>query len=90
MSRLHLRFVRLALTRPRLLGPILGAAWAFRRLDWHRKAPFLPLPSDRYLRWRMETAYGDPLAVPPDGELERFLVWASRMRRRARQDGAGV
>ena len=28
----------------------------------------------------METAYGDPDAVPTDDELERYLVWTSRMR----------
>lgn len=90
MSKVYLRFAGLVLRRPRLLGPILGAAWAFRRLDWHRRPPFLPLPSESYLRWRMETAYGDPAATPPAAELERFLVWASRMRRRARQDGRDV
>ena len=29
----------------------------------------------------METAYGSPDAVPPASELERYLVWTTRMRR---------
>jgi hypothetical protein len=29
----------------------------------------------------METAYGDPDAVPPLEELERFVRWAASMRR---------
>ena len=32
----------------------------------------------------METAYGDPTAVPPIDELGRYLRWASVMRDRAR------
>lgn len=90
MSKMYLRFAGLALRRPGLLGPILGAAWAFRRADWYRRAPFLPLPSSSYLRWRMDTAYGDPEAIPPEGEVERFVVWASGMRRRAREEARHV
>ena len=37
------------------------------------------------MRWRMDTAYGDPDAVPPADELERYLVWTSRMRREMRR-----
>jgi hypothetical protein len=88
-SNLYLHFARAALRRPRLLGPMLGAAWAFRRLDWFRRPPFLPLPSTRYMRWRMDTAYGDPDLLPPLRDLERFLVWGARMRRRVREDSRG-
>jgi hypothetical protein len=34
----------------------------------------------------MDTAYGDPDAVPPTDELRRFLRWARTMRR---MSGAG-
>lgn len=73
---------RAALARPDMIPDLLGAAWAFRRRGWYRRPPFLPLPSRRYLRWRVETAYGDPDAVPSPGEVREFLRWA----RRARQD----
>ena len=82
MRGLYVRMFGLALRRPGLIPSILGAAWAFRRRNWWRKVPFLPLPSRGYLRWRMETAYGDPDAVPSDDELERYLRWASDMRSR--------
>jgi hypothetical protein len=72
---------RAALGRPTMIPDILSAAWAFRRRDWYRRPPFLPLPSSSYLRWRMETAYGDPDAVPPVDELRRFLRWARRTRK---------
>jgi hypothetical protein len=81
-----LRLAPILLRRPSLWVAALGAAWAFRRTDWYRTPPFLPLPSVRYLRWRMDTAYGDPGHVPPAEELERFLIWGARMRARARRD----
>lgn len=59
---------------------LLRASWAFRARDWYRRAPFLPLPPASYLRWRLETAYGDPEATPPLDEMERYLVWTARMR----------
>ena len=34
------------------------------------------------MRWRMETAYGDPDAKPPVGDVADFLGWSARMRRR--------
>jgi len=60
-------------------------AWAFRARAWYRRPPFLPVPPASYMRWRMETAYGDPGAVPSVAELERYLVWTSRMRRLMRR-----
>jgi hypothetical protein len=36
----------------------------------------------------METAYGDPDAVPSADELERYLVWTSRMRREMRRSAS--
>lgn len=74
------RMLGVAIKRPRLVPHLFGAAWAFRARGWYRSPPFLPLPSRNYLRWRMETAYGDREAVPTDNELERFLLWGTRMR----------
>jgi hypothetical protein len=72
--------VGLALRRPRTIPHLLQAAWAFRARAWYAKPPFLPLPPASYMRWRLETAYGDPAAVPSDNEIERYLRWTSRMR----------
>ena len=72
---------RAALSRPAMIADLFSAAWAFRRRDWFKRPPFLPLPSAGYLRWRMETAYGDPEAVPPVYELHRFLRWARQTRK---------
>ena len=34
------------------------------------------------MRWRLETAYGEPDAVPPAEEIARFVTWSAEMRRR--------
>lgn len=64
-----------ALISPRLALDLVRTAWAFRRIDWWRRAPFLPLPDATYLRWRMYTAYGDQSAVPPLVDVIRFARW---------------
>jgi len=70
--------VRLALrgaVNPRLGLDLLKTGWAFRRRDWWKLPPFLPLPDPTYLRWRMYTAYGDERAVPPLEDVVRFARW---------------
>lgn len=85
---LYLSSVGLALRRPRTIPNLLRAAWAFRARDWHRRPPFLPIPPASYLRWRLETAYGDPEAHPSPDEMERYLTWGTRMRREMRRTHA--
>jgi len=82
---LYLKIAGTVLRRPRILPHLARAAWAFRARDWYRRPPFLPLPPRSYMRWRMETAYGDPNAVPPAAELERYVLWTSRMRQLMRR-----
>ncbi len=64
-----------ALVNPRLAVDLLRTAWAFRRRDWWKRAPFLPVPDRTYLRWRMYTAYADENAVPPLDDVVRFARW---------------
>jgi hypothetical protein len=64
-----------ALVSPRLAIDLVRTGWVFRRRDWWRHAPFLPLPDRTYLRWRMYTAYGDEGAVPPLLDVIRFAQW---------------
>jgi hypothetical protein len=79
--RLRRSMMRLILRRPWLFPQMVGLAWAARARGWYRRPPFLPLPPDSYLDWRMETAYGDREADPPADDMARFLRWAARMRR---------
>lgn len=80
----YLRFLGLAFRRPAALPAMVGLAWAARRRRWWGRPPFLPLPPGDYLRWRNDTAFGDPTATGSDRELVRYLRWAAQMRRRSR------
>ena len=64
-----------AVVRPRLAIDLLALVWAFRRREWYRQPPFLPVPDPDYMRWRMYTAYGDEDAVPPVDDVVRFARW---------------
>lgn len=70
-----------ALTLRSLRNPPTGVAlvrvaWRFRRRDWFKRFPFLPLPARDYVRWRMHTAYGRDDAVPPASDIIRYARWA--------------
>ena len=73
--RLTARLFGRALVSPRLALDLLRTAWAFRRRDWWRKPPFVPVPDPTYLKWRMYTAYADENAVPPAEDVIRFARW---------------
>jgi hypothetical protein len=72
---LALRLACRAALNPRLAADLLRVVWAFRRRNWWTRAPFLPLPDTAYVRWRMYTAYGEENAVPPLGDVVRFVRW---------------
>ncbi|HEY0995543.1 MAG TPA: hypothetical protein VGD77_06105 [Gemmatimonadaceae bacterium] len=76
--RLTLQLIPRLLLRPLDLVALLRLMWRFRRREWMRHPPFLPVPSTIYLRWRMLTAYGDENALPQADELLRFARWATR------------
>lgn len=67
-----------AVRNPRLAGALVRVGWRFRRREWYRHFPFLPLPATEYLRWRMYTAYGDADFVPPADDVARYARWAVR------------
>lgn len=70
-----------ALISPRLALDLLRLAWAFRARRWYTEFPFLPVPPDEYLRWRMHTAYGDECAVPSVEDVVRFARWRREVMR---------
>ena len=42
--------------------------------QWWQRPPFLPLPDPAYVRFRLETQYGDAAPVDPD-DLIAYLEW---------------
>jgi len=67
-----------AVRRPSLALDLVRVAWRFRNRRWYRRFPFVPLPDREYVRWRMDTAYGSPDAIPPAADVERYVRWAVR------------
>ena len=76
-----LRLSARALINPVVAFDLLSMGWAFRRREWWRTPPFLPLPDKEYLAWRLHTAYGDEIAVPPVKDTLRFARWRRRILR---------
>ncbi len=60
------------------------AAVQLRRLTphhWWRRPPFLPLPDRAWIRFRMQTAYGDPDHSPPPEDIVAWLEWCRQFDR---------
>ena len=64
--------------RPRLWGVAMRQAFRLAPTGWWRRWPPLPLPAPEYLRFRMQTAYGDPDAQPSPADLVAYLEWCKR------------
>jgi hypothetical protein len=70
--------------RPSLWG---AAVTQVRRLagpGWWRRRPFLPLPDPAYLRFRLETAYGDGEREPEVADVVTYLRWCRDLPRSGR------
>jgi hypothetical protein len=79
MRGLIARLAGRAMLNPRIAVDLLALTWAFRRREWWRQAPFLPLPDPEYLAWRLHTAYGEERDVPPVEDVLRFARWRRRI-----------
>ena len=62
------------LVRPRLWLVAIRQAARIARPRWWTRPPFLPVPDAGYLRFRLETAYGDAVAPRP-ADLVSYLEW---------------
>jgi hypothetical protein len=77
MLRLALALGIRSLRHPTLAVDLVRVSWRFRNRHWYRRPPFLPVPDRAYVRWRMDTAYGSPDAVPSVRDAERYVRWAA-------------
>ncbi|MDQ3896190.1 MAG: hypothetical protein M3326_02885, partial [Actinomycetota bacterium] len=67
--------------RPWLWGVALTQAWRLAAPGWWRRWPPLPLPDPAYLRFRLQTAYGDADRGPAPQDVVAYLGWCRRFRR---------
>lgn len=63
--------------RPRLWLTALRQARVMARRRWWRRRPFLPVPGDDYLRFRLATMYGDDVRMDRRDVVE-YLEWCRR------------
>jgi hypothetical protein len=61
--------------RPALWGTALRQIRVLARPGWWRTSPCLPIPDPGYLRFRMQTAYGDPEREPEPADVVTYLHW---------------
>ena len=60
--------------RPALWPTALTQLFRLAAPGWWRRPPFVPLPDPAYLRFRLETAYGDD-RDPEPADVITYLHW---------------
>ena len=71
-----------------VLLELIRICWTFRDRRWYRRFPFLPIPPKDYLRWRMETNYGDKsFSNVRWKDISAYARWRRELRLRG-QDGS--
>jgi hypothetical protein len=63
------------LRRPSLWGTAVREVRVLAPPGWWRTPPFLPVPDRAYLRFRLETAYGDQRHGPEARDVVTYLRW---------------
>lgn len=61
--------------RPMLWPTALQQLFRLAPSGWWRRAPFLPLPDERWLRFRLETQYGDAVHEASASDVVAYLQW---------------
>jgi hypothetical protein len=72
------------LGRPALWFTALGQVGRLARPRWWRRWPLLPVPDREYLRFRLQTQYGDPDREPEPADVVAYLRWCREYPRVAR------
>ncbi len=70
--------------RPSLWAVAVAQVGRLASPGWWRRRPYLPLPDEEYLRFRVQTAYGDPERGPPPGDVISYLRWCRAWPRASR------
>lgn len=65
-------------SHPRLWSTALRQAFRLAPAGWWRRWPPLPRPDPAYLRFRLETAYGDADRDPAPADVVAYLEWCRR------------
>jgi hypothetical protein len=72
------------LRRPRLWPAGARAFVTHVPGGWYRRSPFLPVPDRAWIRFRLQTAYGDPTHAPEPDDVVMWLEWSRGWRAMSR------
>ncbi len=70
-----LRAAVAVLARPELWTTAVRQVILLAADRWWTRPPFLPLPDPAYLRFRLQTAYGDGDRSPEPRDVVTYLHW---------------
>ena len=70
-----MRAVLAVAARPSLWVIAVVQTVRLARRRWWCRPPFLPLPDRDYLRFRLETQYGDPEHAVEPADIVAYLKW---------------
>lgn len=76
--------VTAVLRRPDLWPTALIQVAVLASPGWWKRWPLLPRPDPGYLRFRLETAYGDPQGEIAASDVVEYLAWCREARLAAR------
>ena len=76
--RWFLRAALLVIRRPWLWATAIVQVFRLAPTGWWRRSPFLPVPEPAYLRFRLQTQYGDPAREPDPADVVSYLRWCRR------------
>ena len=68
------------LRHPTLWPTAAGQMLRLARPGWWRRWPPVPAPDEAYLRFRLQTAYGDPERPPEPADVITYLQWCRSTR----------
>lgn len=78
MSSFSWKVVAAVLRRPVLWPTALVMLGRMAPPGWWRRRPHLPIPDPSYLRFRLETQYGDDHRLEPH-DVVTYLAWCREM-----------
>ncbi len=66
--------------RPDLWRTALRLARTHAPNDWWKQKPYLPIPDDSWMKFRLETAFADEAGRPEPEQFVEYLEWAKSWR----------
>ena len=79
-----LRIAAALITRPELWPTAFRQVQRLAAPGWWKRPPFLPVPADGYMRFRLVTQYGDAERRPDPSDVINYLAWCRRWDRLGR------